>query len=193
MWQIHSWDKKKKRGTVRAPHFGPLSFGPAENPKGTDDFVVGEEVVVSLAGDPSDYRVESVREVRPKPQPPATRCADFDVLRGSHDFYMVSAPSDPLVLWFGNCCSHCDPGALVSFVGATGWDEEADDDAVSFSTPLLRFASQEEIQRHKVSVPEGFVAYCIVDQPQRPWEDVCDPLFIVAKSASAELIRPARA
>ena len=188
MWQIHSWNDDTKRGTVASPHFGPWPFGAAQNPKGTEDFVVGEEVVVALAGDPSDYRVESVREVRPIPQPPGTHCADFDVLRGFHDFYPISAPADPLVLWFGNCCSHCDPGALVSFVGAAGWDEEVEDEGY-FSRPLLRFASEEEVQRHNVSVPEGSVAYCIVDQPGRPWDEVCEPLFIVAKSVSVELLR----
>lgn len=187
MWQIHSWNQTRQTGTVSAPHFGPLPFGAAENPKGTRDFVVGEEVVVSLAGDPSDYRVELVREVRPKPQPEGTHCAAFDVIHAARfwDARLEEEEGDSLVFWFGRCCSHCEPGVLARFDGVTHWTGDHDDWA--FDRPLLRYASEQEVRVHKL--PSTGVAYCVVPEPLRPADDTEDPLFIVAKSVSVEVQR----
>ncbi|MFK8004696.1 MAG: hypothetical protein AB8H86_34325 [Polyangiales bacterium] len=185
MWQIHSWDQERKTGTVRAPHVRPLPFGAAQNPDGTTDFVVGEEVVVSLACDGDDERVESVREVRPRPQPEGTHCADFDVLADFCDLH-VHMEGEPLVLWLDDVCARL-PGALVTFVGVAYTDLDEEDD---WSRPLLRFASKDEVGIHKVPAHEGTVAYCIVDQPTRRWDTVRVPRFIVAESVSVELLRP---
>lgn len=181
MWQIHSWDGERKTGTVRAPQLGPLPFGASENPDGTDDFVVGEEVVVSLVGAPAHYRVESVREVRPRPQPHGTHCADFDVLRDFCDLH-VHMEGEPLVLWLGDVCAGL-PGALVTFVGVAYTDLDDEED---WSMPLLRFASKDEVRVHKVPAHEGAVAYCIAERPTRRWDEVRVPRFIVAESVTVE-------
>ena len=180
MWQIHSWDQERKTGTVRAPHVGPLPFGAAQNPDGTTDFVMGEEVVVTLACDPGDYRVESVREVRPRSQPEGTHCADFDVLADSDGaFAWFEEEAGTLELEF----SRNAPAVFVRFGGVTYWSGPHDE--WTHDRPLLRFASAEEVWSQELPVSEG-IAYCLVEVPIRWFDDVKPPLFIVAKSVSVD-------
>jgi hypothetical protein len=63
-WRIHSWDEGRLAGEVVSPHFGPWPFGAQQSPRGTADFVPGEEVVVELDGAAPAYRMRSVARVR---------------------------------------------------------------------------------------------------------------------------------
>ncbi len=193
-WRIHSWSAKTGTGEVVSPHFGPWPFGAAQNPNGTNDFNVGEEVLVELDGVKDAYVVRSVVRARNRADtmPVGTECPAFRALNAAgHGDMMIEEDTDSrLRVWVFDCCLLCtsDPW-LVTFSNPSavvGLDDDA-----SLDEPWLRYATEEEVQEQGLEVPAGSRAYRIVFTHHvecPPSQDV----FVVAEGVEAEIRRAPR-
>ena len=66
-----------------------------------------------------------------------------------------------LQFWLGDCCEYCTPDPIrLRFEGVTMIDGLGED--VDMSDSLFRLASSAEIREHRLVVPDGARAFCIV-------------------------------
>ncbi len=188
VWRIHSWCPESGAGTVVSPHFGPWAFGPDENPFGTD-FEVGEEVLVELDGPKGAYVVRAVTAARQR-QPEGTACPAFAGLNaGTPGELRIDEWTEvELRFWAGDCCEWCSlEWWIVTFEHPITYGLDADTD---LDNPLLRYASPAEREEHRLLVPEGSRAYCIVTGYGIGREG--PPVFIIAPRVAVEHRRSKR-
>jgi len=192
-WRIHSWSAATRTGEIVSPHFGPWSFGPEQNPEGTADFAVDEEVLVELDGDKEDYRVRSVVRARHRADemPAGTSCAIFERVNSARlpDMMIEERTDTELRLWVGSCCRWCGDSWGVRFSGVTSF--RGLDDDTGLDEPIFRYATEAEVRSEGLEVPAGARAYRIIatsyaDGPR------ADPVFVVADSVEVESLPAAR-
>ncbi|MEM9187755.1 MAG: hypothetical protein AAGF12_01165 [Myxococcota bacterium] len=184
-WKIHSWSEKTGKGTIASPHFGPWPFGPTENPMGTTDFRIGEEVSVHLEPHGDTYVVASVILTRQR-QPQGTEWKTLQELGASHasDLEYTVVGDHELVLRLFDCCAWCSDVWTIRFRGVTTHTLPCSDDS-DLDNPLLRFASSTELDEHRIAVPENAEAYCVVTRHGLGLDG--PRYFIVARSVEVTL------
>jgi hypothetical protein len=151
-----------------SPHFGPWGFGPSENPTGTLDYRVGEQVKVLLEGEKTDYRVASVEPLR-RHLPPNEECEELRIINEWDFLDLAILEAGPTVrLWLGYCCPWCHPqGGEVVFHGVTATHHVHPH--TSFSEPVFRLATEAERIEHAIAAPPGGRVFCIeTDDPDVP-------------------------
>jgi len=160
-WTIHSWSAATGTGAVRSAHFESLPFGAVENPYATDDFVVGEAVLVEVALGPTGPSVQSVIAARQR-QPAGTARADLDAINAldNPDMRLEARSPTTLTLWLGDCWEWCPPSTPVRFREVT--QVGGPDGARDLAPPGFRLATAEEQAAAGLEVPEGADAFCIV-------------------------------
>lgn len=192
-WRIHSWSAATMTGEVVSPHFGPLRFGPEQNPNGTHDFTVSEEVLVQLDGVKGNYKVRSVVRARDRAATnvEGTACDVFARLNAARhgDMTIEESAGSMLRIWVGDCCAWCGDSWLVTFTGVSTL-RGLDEDMYAYD-PWFRFASTEELHEQDLPVPLGSRAYRIVlthEADASPSHDI----FVVAEGVGVEPRRSAR-
>lgn len=160
-WTIHSWSARNRSGTIRSPHFGPIAFDASANVDNVDDFRAGEPVLVELEGAAPNFLVRRLVPMRQR-QPPGTHWRPFDAINEQFGDVRIEEESDhSLQFWLGDCCEHCTPEPTrLRFEGVTMIDGLGED--LDLVNPLFRLASSSEIRDHRLVVPDGARAFCMV-------------------------------
>jgi hypothetical protein len=160
-WTIHTWSPADGVGTIRSPHFGPIAFDANANVDNVVDFHEGEPVHVELEGSAPAFLVRRLVPTHQR-QPPDTHWPPFDAINGRFgDARIEEQSGHSLQLWLGDCCDYCTPDSIrLRFEGVTMIDGLGED--LDMDDSLFRLASGSEIRDHRLVVPDGARAFCIV-------------------------------
>lgn len=187
-WTIHHWSSELGCGIVECPVYGQIPFDDEANIDKVRDFKAGESVLVELDRNFEPARVRMVRLMFQR-QPSGTRWPPFDFInRQRLELIDERRTATTLRLSLGVCCTTCTRFPVhvhfedvASILGLDyDLDDDLDDDSdQDWDEPYFRLASESEINDHRLVIPDGSRAFCII--PSHGYGLDGTPVFVVAR------------